>query len=208
MVPPLTHSQLQSMTYQQRQDYRKAYMPVVLAGLSQEHVADIMLQMNHSGIPSKSILAKDHNPSDYLWCLFFRYINVLMVESEICYGMFHSNRAEREIYPHVVIGCELEKRRALGKTKSDLFYLHPALCSALYHTTGLIPPSSDQSVYPKIFSGTCAEDHAAHKVLGKQRLLSIDELKDITFTFPFRPRTMEYVAPCQTCETLFTSYKL
>lgn len=138
-----------------------------------------------------------------------KYINEIITEVDT-YCVTMRKKAKFTFYPAIAVGCEYGHYKECGRSKKSeikalvrKINLNPILFSALKKATNVEPEQVIKG-YPPIFVGTCAEDHAANKILLKMgekgRIIS---LKDIKFTKPRRPRTFEKRKMCQTCKSVF-----
>lgn len=120
-----------------------------------------------------------------------------------------SKSADEKDYPKVITGCEYNNIREAGRSERGRCYtlrsarLHPLVLQpivAIAPFRNEIPYSVDGFHY-----GTCAEDDAATKVLYslERKSVTFPSVKDLVFTQPIRPRTLEPVDCCRTCKYVF-----
>ena len=114
-------------------------------------------------------------------------------------------------FPCFVIGCKYGAIWALGHSKQchkKLRYHHShctsissALCSAQKNIV------SHTKTKERLYWGSCAEDYAASHVLKqfakKYPRKNLPALKNLDFTLPIRPRTLETHPMCTVCKILF-----
>lgn len=89
--------------------------------------------------------------------------------------------------------CEIEKS---GKV-TDLSYKNTPVLESALRTLGDI---GKQRVGCKNFIGACAEPHAARAVMASGNVLDV---KDLVFSYAYRPRTKTVLRYCRNCTDVF-----
>lgn len=205
---PLDKNTYKKMSFAERQNFRRRYLNSILWKLAHEQHAEAITYLEGKDVIDGTFTSAPRAASYVLWFLLFRYVKTFMSAAEDIYvrklcTKTQGNKAE-EVYPWVVVGCELGWHKACGRTRADIKSLNPILAHKLYAITGRKPIQAfENQLGNLVFDGTCAEDHAAHQILENRGFADFSTLKQMKFTYAFRPRTLEYMPPCDTCKRVF-----
>ena len=131
-----------------------------------------------------------------------------MIEKSITNFYRRRNRTPRKkTYPAVVSACCSEYKN--NKVYIDFShgmrakFVDPRLARVLQEL-GMIGEQPVKNSRSKNKIGHCAEQHAANDLLNEQRGVTLD---DIYFGLAFRPRTGEYIPPCENCTYVFPNLR-
>lgn len=125
---------------------------------------------------------------------------------EICEEV-RKTRAGKEIrlrdYPAAIVTCAESWKNYMncamessGKA-NDLSYRKTPVLEAALRTLGDI---GKQRVCCKNYIGACAEPHAARTVMTES---NVKDVKDLAFSYAYRPRTKSVIRYCRNCTDIF-----
>ena len=118
-------------------------------------------------------------------------------------------------YPAVTVVCRKDSFIRVGHSNQCINGLHQSISYVAPLYNALKPFGDPPQVVKKqgdkdVYVGTCAEDAAANKVLEciYLKMKKYPPLKELEFTTPIRPRTLEKIEMCPTCMSIFNSTKI
>lgn len=116
-------------------------------------------------------------------------------------------RANREIrmrdYPAAIVSCAESWQNYMNSATessgkaNDLSYRKTPVLEAALKTLG---PIGKQRAECKNYIGACAEPHAARTVMAYR---NVNDVKDLAFSYAYRPRTKSVIRYCRNCTDIF-----